>query len=60
MTFNNMSIMPPWFSNLIDEDRADSGNRQNRAINREPTAATAVLIECNNSFLSMRSHVNIF
>jgi hypothetical protein len=26
MTFNNMSIMLPWFSNLIDEDRALLGD----------------------------------
>ena len=26
ITFNNMSIMLPWFSNLIDEDRALLGD----------------------------------
>ena len=26
MTFNNMSIIVPWFSNLIDEDRALLGD----------------------------------
>ena len=26
MTFNNMTIMLPWFSNLIDEDRALLGD----------------------------------
>jgi hypothetical protein len=45
---------------VVTAAQQGSGNRQDRAITRDPTAATAVLAECNTSFWSTRSHVNIF